>query len=143
MKKYLYFSLSIIFVGTSLFLYIYREQNLVDVMDIDRVEKIYIILQNNGPEEFELIKPDDEIMNKLSAFLKQYRVKLTNKNGWTSDHENEQFTLYLGYEGGNMEIFTVERDVVVSTRIYDVVNPPLDYQFIQELEREIKSDENK
>ncbi|WP_043931869.1 hypothetical protein [Bacillus sp. EB01] len=143
MKKYLYFSLSIIFVGTSLFLYIYREQNLVDVMDIDRVEKIYIVPQNKFYEEIKPKIADEETMNKLFVYLNQYRVKLTNKHGWSSDHPSEQFTLYLVYEDGNLEIFTFERDVVASTRIYQVVNPPLDYQFIQELEREIKSDENK
>lgn len=61
------------------------------------------------------------------------------KEGWTSDYPNEQFTLRIVYQNGDFEIYTFERDIVASTRIYEVVNAPLDYKWIQEIERKLNS----
>lgn len=100
-------------------------------MDIKNVEKIHIVTERKDFDEFGLTKVDQETIDQLSDFLTQYRVKLTNKEGWISDHEQEQFEIYLGYKNGEMEKYTFERDVVVSSHIYEVMNAPLDYKWIQ------------
>jgi hypothetical protein len=140
LKKQFYICFLVLIAAFVIFnVYRYREQNLGELVDINRVDKVYIVREDQIPEEFELIHADDETIKKLSDFLNQYEVKLTNKNGWTSDHQSERFELYLGYNDGGYEKYTFERDVVVTNRVYKVVNPPLDYKVIQKLEREIIS----
>ncbi|MBT2641490.1 hypothetical protein J7I80_04580 [Bacillus sp. ISL-41] len=140
MRRYLYGSLLLIFIAVIFFnLYKYRAQNLADLVDINRVEKIYIVLGDNRPETFELIKAEDETINRLSDFLSQYRVRLTTKGGWSSDHPSERFELFLGYKDGDLGLYIFERDVVAGGGIHKVLNPPLDYREIEKLEQDINS----
>ncbi|WP_316568797.1 hypothetical protein [Neobacillus sp. YIM B06451] len=139
-KKFYVLLLVIIIAVIAFFGYKYREQNLADLVKIKDVKKVYIIMGNKGPEEFQLIKPDDETIHDLSEFLGQYRVKLTNQEGWSSEHPNEQFTLYLGYIDGDLKIYTFERDIVAWSRGYKVLNPPLDYKAIEKLEQRLISE---
>lgn len=119
--------------------YKYRERNLGELVDINRVEELYIVLGDQVPVEFELVKASDETIKKMSDFLGQYQVKRTNKEGWISKHKNERFELFFGYEDGEIERYTFKRDVVVSNGVYKIVNPPLDYNVIERLEREVIS----
>ncbi|MBE4909884.1 hypothetical protein IMZ08_17755 [Bacillus luteolus] len=138
MKKYLFISLLLIIIAVILiYFYKYREQNLGDLLDIGNVNKVHIITQHKGSFQFELKEVDQEYINKLTDFLNQYQVKLTNVHGWVSKYENERFELFLGYKNGKSDRFTIEHDVVVSTRVYKVLNAPLDYKWIQEFERNI------
>ncbi|MCC3359248.1 hypothetical protein [Bacillus sp. REN16] len=140
MKKYLFASLILLIIGVVLFnFYKYREQSLDELLDMDNVDKIHIITEYKDSYEFEISKVDQEIITKLADFLNQYKVKLTNQDGWISNYENERFELHLGYKNGAYEIYTLERDVVVSNRVYKVVNEPLDYKWIKGLERDINS----
>ncbi|MCM3575353.1 hypothetical protein M3172_19315 [Mesobacillus subterraneus] len=141
LRRYLYGSLLLIFIVVIFFnLYKYREQNLADLVDINRVEKIYIMLGNKRPEgQFELSKADDETIKTLTDFLSQYKVRLTTKGGYSSDHPSEQFELYLGYEDGDLGLFIFERDIVAGGGIHKVLNPPLDYKVIEKLEQDINS----
>lgn len=141
LKRFLYVSLLLIIVAVIFFnLYKYRVQNLADLVDINRVEKIYLVLGDNRPEKFELIKADDETINRLSDFLSQYRVRLTTKGGWSSDHPSERFELFLGYKDGDLGLYIFERDIVAGGGIYKVLNSPLDYREIEKLEQHINSE---
>lgn len=138
MKKYLLVSLLLITIALILFnFYKYREQSLGNLVNIGKVEKVYLIAENKDINEFELAKVDEETINKLANFLNQYTVKLTNKDGYFSNYENERFELYLGFNNGEIERYTFERDVVVSDRVYEVLNASFDYKWIQELESDI------
>ncbi|WP_077617488.1 hypothetical protein [Bacillus sinesaloumensis] len=140
MKKYLYVSIIVLIIGVILItIYKYREQDLGELVNMENVDKVHIITEYKDSYEFEISKVDQETINKLANFLNQYKVKLTNQDGWISNNEDERFELYLGYKNGEIEIYTIERDVVVSNRVYKVVNAPLDYKWIQELERDINS----
>jgi hypothetical protein len=87
----------------------------------------------------EIPKVNQNQKKKLADFLNQYQVRLTMKEGWTSDYPSEQFTFRVVYKNGDTQMFTFEREVFVSTRIYEVVNAPFDYKWIQEFERELNS----
>jgi hypothetical protein len=138
MKKYVLFSLLLIIIALIMFnFYKYREQNLADLLNIGQVEKIYLIAEDNDIKEFELTSLDEETINKLANFFNQYSVNLTTKDGWISNHENERFELYLGFKNGDIERYTFERDVVVSDRVYEVVDASIDYTWIREFERDI------
>ncbi|MCM3618415.1 hypothetical protein M3936_12565 [Sutcliffiella horikoshii] len=138
MKRYLLVSLLLIIIVVLTFnIYNYREQNLADLLDIRQVEKIYIIAEDKDITEFELISIDEETINQLANFFNQYNVKMTTQDGWISNHGNERFELYLGFANGDIERYTFERDVVVSNRVYEVVDATIDYTWIQELERDI------
>ncbi len=138
MKKYFFISLSLVIIAVILInSYKYREQNLGELLDIGNVDKVHIITEYKDSYQFELKKADQESISKLADYLNQYQVKLTNEHGWTSKYENERFELLLGYKNGDSERFTIEHDVVVSTRVYRVINAPLDYKWIQEFERNI------
>ncbi|MCG1023439.1 hypothetical protein [Sutcliffiella horikoshii] len=140
MKKYLLISLLLIIIAVIVFnFYKYREQNLGEILDIGQVEKIYLIAEKNEIQEFELISVDEETLHELANFLNQYSVKLTNKDGYISNHENERFELYLGFKNGEIERYTFERNVVVSDRVYEAVDAVFDYKWVQEFEREIHS----
>ncbi|MDR4885998.1 hypothetical protein RGU12_00370 [Fredinandcohnia sp. QZ13] len=140
MKKYSFaFLLLLIIVVVLINIYTYREQNLDELLDMDNVDKFHIVTEYKDSYEFKLSKIDQEAINKLAAYLNQYKVKLTNKDGWVSNYENERFELYLGYKNGEMEIYTLERDVIASNRVYKVLNAPLDYKWIKEFERDINS----
>ncbi|MBD8069558.1 hypothetical protein [Bacillus sp. PS06] len=140
MKKYVIVSLFLLIITVISFtFYKYREQSLGDVLNISNVDKFHLIAENTDNIEFELTKIDEETMNKLVRFFNHYQVKLTNKHGWVSTYENERFELYLEYKDGELGRYTIERDVVVSTHVYDVVNAPLDYQWIVAIEKEINS----
>jgi hypothetical protein len=70
LKKYFYISFTLIIAALVVFnLYKYRQQNLGELIDINRVEKVYIVLGDQISEEFELINADDETIKKLSDFL--------------------------------------------------------------------------
>jgi hypothetical protein len=112
--------------------YQYREQNLGDLLDMGNVDKVQIITGDKKEFEMEMTKVDQDTLNKLSDFITQYQVKGTNKKGYISNFENERFELYLGYKNGEIESYIFERDVVVSNGIYEVLNAPLDYKWIQE-----------
>lgn len=132
LKKYLFVSLLLIIIAVILInSYKYREQNLGELLDIGNVDKVHIITEHKDSFQFELKKVDQESINKLADFLNQYQVKLTNEHGWISKYENERFELFLGYKNGESDRFTIEHDVVVSTRVYRVLNAPLDYKWIQ------------
>ncbi|MEH7225906.1 hypothetical protein V7112_19005 [Bacillus sp. JJ1566] len=140
MKKYLFVSLIVLIIGVVFInFYRYREQDLGELLDVGNVDKIHIITEYKDSYEFEISKVDHETIHKLADFLNQYKVKRTNKDGWISNYENERFELILGYKNGEIEIYTLERDVVVSNKVYKIINAPLDYQWIQEFERDINS----
>ncbi|WP_449537698.1 hypothetical protein [Ferdinandcohnia sp. Marseille-Q9671] len=136
MKKYLYVSLIVITIVTLVAFYVYREQNLSELFEMDNVEKVYILTEFKDQDEFELINVDQETLNNLADFFKQYQVRLTNKDGWVSDND-KLFHLYLGYTDRRTEVYTIDPNVVASNRVYKIVNAPLDYNRIKELEREI------
>lgn len=141
MKRYLIVSLFSIIIAVIVFnSYKYREQNLADLLNIGQVEKVYLIAEYKDIKEFELTNVDEETINKLAGFFNQYSVKLTTKDGYISNHENERFELYLGFRDGDIERYTFERDVVVSSRVYEVVGAPFNYTWIQEFERAIRSE---
>ncbi|CEG28920.1 hypothetical protein BN1002_03845 [Bacillus sp. B-jedd] len=140
LKKYVLIAALIILVVVIFTFYRYREQDLGDVLKIDQVDKILLTTEEKELNGVEIPKVDQEQINQLADFLNQYKVRLTMREGWTSDYPSEQFTLRLVYKNGDFEIYTFEHDVVVSTRrIYKVVNAPLDYKGIQEFERELYS----
>jgi hypothetical protein len=139
MKKYVLIAPLIILVVVVVIFYIYREQDLGDVLKIEQVERILLTTEEKEHNGIEIPKVGQEKINKLADFLNQYQVRLTTKEGWTSDYPSEQFTLRLVYKNGDFDIYTFEQYVVVSTRIYEVVNAPLDYKWIQEFERELNS----
>ncbi|QOR67325.1 hypothetical protein IM538_04075 [Cytobacillus suaedae] len=132
----------LILVGIIFFtFYMYREQNLGDVLNIEQVERVLIVTDDkNRPNGVEIPKIDQEKKDQLIAFLNQYQVKLSMKEGWFSDYPSEQFNLYLVYKNGEPEVFTIEQEVVATTEIYEIVNAPLDYQWIQEFERKLNSE---
>ncbi|MGV2941709.1 hypothetical protein AB5I83_19065 [Mesobacillus sp. LC4] len=143
MKKYVLIAALILLIVISFTFCIYRAQDLGDVVNIDQVDRILLTTDKSEKEligiEVEIPKISQEQKKQLADFLNQYQVRLTMNEGWTSDYPTEQFTLRLIYKNGDFEIFTVEREVVVSTRIYEVVNAPLDYKWIQKFERELNS----
>jgi hypothetical protein len=140
LKKYILFAALMLLIVIFLTLYIYRPQDLGDVINIEQVERIHLSNERklNGVE-LEIPKVSQEQINQLTNFLNQYQVKLTNKKGWTSDYPSEQFTLRIVYKNGDFEMYTIERDTVASTRIYKLVNAPLDYNWIKEFDRELKT----
>lgn len=117
--------------------YTFREQRLGDVLNISHVDKMYLIAENRDQNEFELIKIDEETINKLERFLNQYQVKVTTKHGWISNDETERFELYFEYNDQEIRRYTIEREIVVSDRAYEVVNAPINYQRIVEFEKEL------
>lgn len=132
---------ALILVGIIFFtFYMYREQNLGDVLNIEQVDRVLIVTDNKKRlKDVEIPKIDQEKKDQLTDFLNQYQVKLTMKEGWFSDYPSEQFKLYLVYKNGELELYTIEREVVATTRIYEVVNAPLDYKWIQEFERKLNA----
>jgi hypothetical protein len=143
LKKYMLIAGVILFIVISFTFYIYRAQDLGDVVNIDQVDRIFLTTVESEREiegvEVEIPKISQDQKKKLADFLHQYQVRLTMNEGWTSDHSSEQFTFRVVYKNGDTQIFTFEREVFVSTRIYEVVNAPLDYKWIQEFERELHS----
>jgi hypothetical protein len=143
LKKYVLIAALILLLVISFTFCIYRAQDLGDVVNIDQVDGILLTTDESEKElieiEVEIPKISQEQKEQLADFLNQYQVRLTMNEGWTSDYPTEQFTLRLVYKNGDFEIFTFEREVVVSTRIYEVVNAPLDYKWIQKFERELNS----
>ncbi|MFD2444173.1 hypothetical protein ACFSO7_09315 [Bacillus sp. CGMCC 1.16607] len=142
MKKYLLIAALILLFVFFFTIYKYRAQDLGNVINIDQVERIHLTTEEretNGVVKIEIPRVSQEQINQLANFLNQYQVKLTNKKGWTSDYPSEQFTLRIVYKNGDFEIYTIERDTVVSTRIYELVNAPLDNKWIKEFERELNS----
>lgn len=141
MKKTFYVPLLLVIIAVIAFFgYKYREQSLADLVRINDVEKFYIVIRDEGPESFELIKADDETINQLRKFLDQYRVKLTAMHGYSSQHPNEKFTLYFQYKDGDSRLYEFEHDLVIWTSIYKVLNPPVDYKEIENLEKRLISD---
>ncbi len=124
---------------------IYTCASLGNVVNIDQVDRIFLTTVESEREiegvEVEIPKINQEQRNKLADFLNQYQVRLTMKEGWTSDYPSEQFTFRVVYKNGDTQIFTFEREVFVSTRIYQIVNAPLDYNWIQKFERELHSND--
>ena len=145
MKKYILIAALILFIAVSFIFYIYRAQDLGDVVNIDQVDGIFLTTAESEREnegiEIEIPKVSQEQKRELGDFLNQYQVRLTMKEGWSSENPSEQFTLRIVYKNGEFEIFIFDHDVVASTRIYEVVNAPLDYKWIQEFERELHSNE--
>ncbi|WP_102262581.1 hypothetical protein [Mesobacillus jeotgali] len=143
MKKYVLISALILIIAISFTFYIYRVKDLGDVVNIYQVDRILLTTDESERAiegiEVEIPKVSQEQKKKLAEFLNQYQVRLTMKEGWSSDDPSEQFTLRIVYKNGDFEIYTFERDIVASTRIYEVVNAPLDYKWIQEFERELNS----
>ncbi|WP_226674954.1 hypothetical protein [Mesobacillus jeotgali] len=143
MKKYVLISALILIIAISFTFYIYRVKDLGDVVNIYQVDRILLTTDESERAiegiEVEIPKVSQEQKKKLAEFLNQYQVRLTMKEGWSSDDPSEQFTLSIVYKNGDFEIYTFERDIVASTRIYEVVNAPLDYKWIQEFERELNS----
>jgi hypothetical protein len=145
LKKYILIAALILFIAVSFIFYIYRAQDLGDVVNIDQVDGIFLTTAESEREnegiEIEIPKVSQEQKRELGDFLNQYQVRLTMKEGWSSENPSEQFTLRIVYKNGEFEIFIFDHDVVASTRIYEVVNAPLDYKWIQEFERELHSNE--
>jgi hypothetical protein len=141
LKKYVLIAALIILIVIFFIIYKYRAQDLGDVINIEQVERIHLSLDDRKLDgvKLEIPRVSKEQINQLANFLNQYQVKLTNKKGWISDYPSEQFTLRIVYKNGDFEIYTIERDTVASTRIYEVVNAPLDYKWIKEFERELNS----
>ena len=137
MKKY---ALIATLLPLVVILYTFREQNLGDVLNINQVERIIIITDDNKQiNGDEMPKIDQEMLDRLADYLNQYQVRATMKKGWISDYPSEKFKFYLAYKNGKNEVYTFERDVVASTRIYKIVNAPLDYIWIQDFDRELNS----
>lgn len=143
MKKYVLVSALILIITISFIFYIYRAQDLGDIVNIDQVDRIFVTtVESERAIEgiaIQIPKISQEQKKKLADFLNQYQVRLTMNEGWTSDSPSEQFTFRVVYKNGDTQIFIFERDVFVSTRIYEVVNAPLDYKWIEEFERELNS----
>lgn len=145
MKKYVLVAALILIITISFIFYIYRVQDLGNVVNIDQVDRIFVTtVESERAIEgiaIQIPKISQEQKKKLADFLNQYQVRLTMNEGWTSDSPSEQFTFRVVYKNGDTQIFTFERAVFVSTRIYEVVNAPLDYKWIREFERELHSNE--
>ena len=139
LKKYVLISALIFLVVVIFIFYTYREQDLGDVLKIDQVDRILLTTEEKELNGVEIPKVDKEQINKLADFFNQYQVRLTMKEGWTSNYPSEQFNLHLVYKNGYYKIYTFERDIVVSTEIYEVVNSPLNIKWIQEFERELNT----
>ncbi|MBT2641909.1 hypothetical protein J7I80_06710 [Bacillus sp. ISL-41] len=145
MKKYVLVSAMILGIAISFIFYIYRVQDLGDVVNIDQVDRIFLTTVESEREnegiEIKIPKISEDQKNKLADFLNQYKVRLTMKEGWSSENPSEQFTLRIVYKNGEFEIFIFDHDVVASTRIYEVVNAPLDFKWIKEFECELHSND--
>ncbi|WP_246938527.1 hypothetical protein [Bacillus pinisoli] len=139
MRKYGIIAALILLIVILLTLYIYRVQDLDDVLNIEQVDRILLTTEERELNGVEIPRVSQEQLNQLAKFLNQYQVRLSMKKGWSSDYPREQFTLRIVYKSGDYEIYTFERDVVATTRIYKVVNDPLDYKWIQEFERDLNS----
>ena len=143
MKKYVLISALVLIIAISFTFYLYRVQDLGDVVNIDQVDRIILTTDESEKEiegiEIEIPKVSQKQKNQLADFLNQYQVRLTMKEGWSSDYPSEQFNLRIFYKNGDFVIYTFDRDIVASTRIYEVVNAPLDYKWIVEFERELNS----
>lgn len=139
MKKYGLIAALILLIFIFFTFYKYRVQDLGDVLNIEQVDRILLTTEERELNGVEIPSVSQEQINQLAKFLNQYQVRLTMKEGWSSDYPREQFTLRIVYKNGDYEIYTFERDVVATTRIYEVVNAPLDYKWIQEFERELNS----
>lgn len=141
LKKYVLIAALILFIVIFFTLYKYREQDLGNVLNIDQADRILLTTKDRElyGVEIEIPKVNQEQINQLADYLNQYQVRLTMKDGWNSDHPSEQFTLRIVYKNGDYEIYTFERDVVAAKGIYEVVNAPLDYKWIQEFERALHS----
>lgn len=139
LKKYVLIAALILLIVIFFTFHKYREQNLGDVLNIDQVERILLTTEERELNGVEIPKVDQEQIDQLTNFLNQYQVRLTMKEGWISNYPSEQFTLRLVYKNRDFEICTFERDVVATTRIYEIVNAPLDYKWIKEFERILNS----
>ncbi|MFS0864849.1 hypothetical protein [Fredinandcohnia sp. 179-A 10B2 NHS] len=139
MKKFGLVAALILLIVIFFTFYKYRLQDLDDVLNIEQVDRILLTTEERELNGVEIPRVSQEQIKQLGEFLNQYQVRLTMKEGWSSDYPKEQFTLRIVYKNGDYEIFTFERDVVATTRIYVVVNAPLDYKWIQEFERDLNS----
>lgn len=143
MKKYVLIAALILLIVIFSTFYFYRTQDLGDVINIEQAERILLTSEERERElsgvEREIPKVSQEQMKQLADFLNQYQVKLTMKKGWSSENPNEQFTLRLVYKNGDYGIYTLDRNIVATTRIYDVVNAPLDYKWLKEFESGLNS----
>ena len=139
MKKFLSVLLSyVVIIGVFLYLYQYREQSMAEALRIEDVDKIYLFAEDEHDYAFEPIKADKATVSKLNQFFNQYKVQLTNQQGWNSSDERvkEQFHLHLVYKDSDYGINIVERDVLVTDRVYKIVNAPIDYQWIADFEKD-------
>ncbi len=127
--------------------YQFREQNLGDVLDINNVEKVYFFENPKENSDFnthiiEVIShtiEDEETINKLAEFFKQYQIKASKQEGWVSENASEQFHFSFVYNDGDSAPYIFDRNIVVSSNIYKVVNDPIDYKWLYELMQDIKS----
>lgn len=114
-------------------IYQYREQNLGDVMDIDRVVKVHYREFNKDSNRKSLLIDDKETINQLANFFKQYQVKSSKQEGWISENIKGQIDFLFEYKDGSSKPYTFDGDIIASYSIYKVVNDAVDYEWIREM----------
>jgi hypothetical protein len=118
----------------------YREKNLVDLLDFNKIEKIHYkqlpLMDDMAAYNRQLT--DDAAIQELISFLSQYKVKKLGDRDFISAYTEEQFQFQLEYKDDRVTLPSlIERDVLLNDmHQYKIINGPVDYEWLEEfLER--------
>ncbi|WP_047984389.1 hypothetical protein [Ornithinibacillus californiensis] len=94
---------------------------------------------NNVPEGhgYEWVTNDKETVEELMEFLSQYRVKVQEIDGISGNHHFE-FTINHKLSNSTMVWVLNGTDVRIGEDVYEVVNGPIDMEWIKEFNESIR-----
>ena len=118
----------------------YREKELVDVLEADKI----VAIQYEMDDVYILDSViDEKSIQELLEFFSQYKVKKEGPRNFTTKFPDEQFSFTFEYEDERITLPTLfERDVVlIEYDQYKITNGPIDYKWIENFMKENKYSE--
>lgn len=109
----------------------YREKDLVEVLQAEKIEEILYSLDDASLLDESVT--NQESIEKLKDFLSRYRVKKEGPKNFTTQYPHEQFSFQLIYEDGRSTLPSmIEGDVLLLDHDqYTIINGPVDYDWIE------------